>query len=246
MCLFDFDAVDICVAILAIAITAASMPRVRNHKISCAPVISFITIYSVCLILLHFWWLSLPSDTESFFLRALAEMGVLTIIVLFFTINEEMRVKLPKTLFYGVIFGFVSIGFTALLFYALVPSPSFGYLRKAVNSGLVVDHFSIWRSVYFILIAFFEECWFRAGMQKKFSLLFDSKHSFLVPLLVASFLFSICHIGILREDWIKIFQTFVLGMLFGFAYERGGLYSSVMAHSLLNIIAPYIELWLLY
>jgi len=246
ICLFDFDAVDTSIAIFAIAITTASMVCVRNRKISYVPVISFITIYSVCLILLHFWWLSLPEDPESFFLRALAEMGVLAIVVLFFTTNEEMRTKLPKTLLYGVIFGFLSIGFSTLLFYALVPSPSFGYLQKAVNSGLAVDHFSIWRSVYFVLIAFFEECWFRAGIQKKISLLFNSKHSFLVSLLVASLLFSICHVGILREDWIKIFQTFVLGILFGFAYERGGLHSSVTAHSLLNIIVPYIELYLLY
>lgn len=244
--LFDFDAVDMCVAVFAIAITTASIVCARNRKISYAPVISFITIYFICLVLLHFWWLSLPGDTASFFLRALVEMGILTIIVLFFTINEEMRVKLPKTLLYGIIFGFVSTGFTALLFYALVPSPSFGYLQKAVNSGLTVDHFSIWRSVYFVLIAFFEECWFRAGIQKKLSLLFNQKCSFLVSILVASFLFSICHIGILREDWIKIFQTFILGILFGFAYEKGGLYSSVIAHSVLNVIVPYMELWLSY
>jgi membrane protease YdiL (CAAX protease family) len=247
ICLFDFDLIDLCVLTLAVVLTLIAIFHVKKlYRKSHTQVIPFIVLYSISLLLLHFWWFSLPEDPKFFFTKAIAEMVLLTILVFVFTFGEKPEVKFSRFVGWGVFFGLISIGFTTLIFYIFTPSLSFEYIRQTATSRITIDHSITWNLIYFVVMALFEECWFRAGIQKKISLLVRSKHSLLISILVASLLFSICHMGILREEWIKILQIFVLGIFFGLAYHKGGLYSSMLAHSLLNLLFPFIELHLLY
>jgi hypothetical protein len=154
--LYYLDMIDLCVLVFAIVLTLTTLfyrkesSEKRVCEKSCTQIIPFVALYSICLLLLHFWWLSLPDDPLPFFTRAIIEMGILVVLAFVFTLKETPAVDFPKSVQWGAFFGLISISFTILILYIFTPVPSPEYVRKIATSGLAVDHSLIWNLIFLV------------------------------------------------------------------------------------------------
>jgi membrane protease YdiL (CAAX protease family) len=61
----------------------------------------------------------------------------------------------------------------------------------------------------------------------------------LAAILVSTVIFSVAHVAILTDNWIKFVQILPAGLIFGFIYYKRGLEHSILAHALFNgLIGP--------
>lgn len=61
----------------------------------------------------------------------------------------------------------------------------------------------------------------------------------LTAILVSTVIFSVAHVAILTDNWIKFVQILPAGLSFGFIYYKRGLEHSILAHALFNgLIGP--------
>ncbi len=58
----------------------------------------------------------------------------------------------------------------------------------------------------------------------------------IINILLTSIFFSIAHLAILTDDWVKFLQILPAGLVFGYIYHRKGLEHSILAHALFNTL----------
>ncbi|HHY83096.1 MAG TPA: CPBP family intramembrane metalloprotease [Clostridiales bacterium] len=74
----------------------------------------------------------------------------------------------------------------------------------------------------------------------------DSKLAVALNIGLSAFLFSIAHVGVVTEDWIKIVQIMPAGLVFGIVNKQEGLEHSILSHSLFNTAVIPITMLLEY
>lgn len=132
----------------------------------------------------------------------------------------------------------VSFVYTILLF--LIASPRIPALTKDL---LGVRHIelrhvmNIQTVVVVLAYAVAEDLFFRLGIQnflaKQWGL--QKKHYWLA-IAMTTFLWTLGHAGALEPGWVKLAQTFPVGLGLGWLSRRYGVESSILAHGLLNVL----------
>jgi membrane protease YdiL (CAAX protease family) len=79
-----------------------------------------------------------------------------------------------------------------------------------------------------IIAPIVEERVYRGALQRKLRERFGEGHA----IALAASVFGIAHLGIYR---VAIYQTVLLGVAFGVAFEEGGLIASIVTHALWNL-----------
>ena len=137
--------------------------------------------------------------------------------------------------------------FTAGLFLVTRPGLSV-FMQETVIQGESTTPADIGKStlLFFILIAVYEEIIFRQFIQRFLSwVLRGIKGGWLLSILLTAALFALGHVGILSTLWVKLTQTFVIGLTLGCIMRKYGLEASIFVHAVLNIFALYASGYLL-
>ena len=138
-------------------------------------------------------------------------------------------------------------GFTAVLFLATKPGLS-EFVQKTViqSENVTAGHIAKSTLLFFILIAVYEEIIFRLFIQRFLSWLFRGfSGGWLIAIVLTAALFALGHVGILATLWVKLTQTFVIGLTLGLIMRKYGLEASILVHATLNIFALYASGYLL-
>ena len=97
--------------------------------------------------------------------------------------------------------------------------------------------------LFALLIPLEEEVLFRLGIQTYLTYFFSGRDT--LAILLTSVLFSLQHIGLLEPEWVKVSQTFLIGIALGWLYRMRGFESSYCAHALFNgaaVVLQYTQL----
>ena len=131
--------------------------------------------------------------------------------------------------------------FTYILFKFTNPQVA-PFLKEAPSTLSSSALSSIPKSVglFFLCVAFYEEIIFRIFFQSVFRYLFRKiSHAGPWAILATSALFAVGHFGILETWWIKLTQTFVIGLVLGALMNTYGFEASFLAQAILNIFELY-------
>lgn len=88
--------------------------------------------------------------------------------------------------------------------------------------------------------AFSEEIVYRLGIQSFFARYLNCRGGrYWIPVVLASFLWTLGHAGAMEPAWVKLAQIFPIGLMLGWLYRRHGVESCMLAHALFNLaLAP--------
>ncbi len=135
----------------------------------------------------------------------------------------------------------VSLGavvYTLILF--ALTGPGIGIaLRDLVSGGSrTVTPLMI---VMFLEFAFTEELIFRLGIQNYLAAkLSQRRNGYWIAIVLTSIIWTLGHAGTLDPNWVKFVQIFPVGLILGWLYRRNGIESTIIAHSLFNLIGPFV------
>jgi membrane protease YdiL (CAAX protease family) len=129
--------------------------------------------------------------------------------------------------------------FTWILFSQTNPAVS-DLIRAGGDESAISSRITWVPILFFVLIALYEEIIFRLFIQSFFSYLFRKiPLGWIAAIILTATLFAFGHIGVLATQWIKLTQTFIIGLVLGFLMRRYGMETSFAVHSVLNIFALY-------
>jgi len=137
----------------------------------------------------------------------------------------------------GVALG--GVVYTLILF--AITGPSVGIaLRDLVDSGssATITPLTV---VMFLEFAFTEELIFRLGIQNYLAArLSQRRNGYWIAIVLTSIIWTLGHAGSLDPNWIKFAQIFPVGLALGWLYRGNGVESTIIAHSLFNLIGPFV------
>lgn len=128
--------------------------------------------------------------------------------------------------------------FSVLLFWLTEPTVS-----ELIDDGTGTDIASqTWIAISLTILvaltfAFAEEIIFRLGMQSYFAKHFGWQgEKYWWAILVTTIIWTIGHVGVLDPNWVKMVQIFPIGLALGWLFKKYGVESTIIAHSLFNLI----------
>jgi membrane protease YdiL (CAAX protease family) len=90
-------------------------------------------------------------------------------------------------------------------------------------------------------VAFIEELTFRLGIQNYLAAkLGGHRNGYWIAIVLTSIVWTLGHAGTLDPNWIKFAQIFPIGLVLGWLYRRHGAESTIIAHSLFNVLAVFL------
>lgn len=123
--------------------------------------------------------------------------------------------------------------YSAILFMLTLPGVG-DLFREAIGSGARVTPLTL---VMILEFAFTEEIFFRLGIQNFIAAkLVRRRRGYEIAIVITAILWTLGHVGVLNPDWVKLAQVFPIGLALGWLYRRYGTESTIIAHSLFNLL----------
>jgi hypothetical protein len=143
--------------------------------------------------------------------------------------KNEMIVAALITATAGILFSIV-------LFWLTSPKMSQLAQEQFGGSDLTLSNIPLALSA-FLTFAFAEELVFRLGIQNFLAKQFNWQgHKYWLAILITTSLWTLGHVGVLEPGWVKMVQIFPVGIGFGWLFKRYGVESTIIAHSLFNVV----------
>ncbi len=144
-----------------------------------------------------------------------------------------------KMFFHVIIWSTFVCVFTYILFKITHPKMAH-YLQDQTESFDMDNAIPTTAILFFILIAFYEEIIFRLFTQNfLMRLLRHISFGKILAIILTSIFFAYGHTGILENDWVKLLQTFVIGLVLSRSMLKYGMEASLTIHIILNLFAIF-------
>lgn len=202
-------------------------------------------------------------ESAATFLRAMSGGWLLKALVLIFLVQaggywaqslarqpfrlESVRWRRWPWLWLAASLAFM-LAWTAILMTGFPHRQPTASLFEAIGLGSMPP-FLKWPFVIGILTLapIFEECLYRHYLLYRLAALFPGRYRHVgaaVAICIASLAWATAHHGLLEPYWLKITQTFVLGLVLGLTAWRHGLAATIALHWLFNMALIPVTLWL--
>lgn len=144
-----------------------------------------------------------------------------------------------KMILHIIIWSLFICTFTYILFKITNPKMAH-YLQDQTESFDLDNAIPTTAILFFVLIALYEEIIFRLFTQNFLMRLFR-RISFgkILAVILTSIFFAYGHTGILENDWVKLLQTFVIGLVLSHSMLKYGMEASLTIHIILNLFAIF-------
>ncbi len=133
--------------------------------------------------------------------------------------------------------GLGGVLYSVILFALTLPGMT-SIFRNASSSEPRVTPLAL---VMILEFAFTEEIFFRLGIQNYLASKFvNRRRGYEIAIVLTAVLWTFGHVGILEPEWVKLAQVFPVGLALGWLYRRNGTESTIIAHSLFNLVGAFV------
>lgn len=135
--------------------------------------------------------------------------------------------------------GTLFVVYTVLLFKAT--NPHYSEVLRTIRDTVSPETQANFRNgifgyVFLIEAAFVEEIMFRFCLQNYFAARWRlDKHKYWIAIVITTILWTLLHAGQIEPDWVKFAQIAPIGIVLGLLFERYGVVTCILAHSIFNV-----------
>lgn len=129
-----------------------------------------------------------------------------------------------------------AVAYSVVLFRLVLPRAS--EILTGLQSLNSEDASTLWGQALMVALsaAFGEELVYRLGIQGFLARYLNCQGKrYWIPIVLASLLWTLGHVGATDPMWVKPAQIFPMGLMLGWLYRRCGVESCILAHALFNL-----------
>jgi membrane protease YdiL (CAAX protease family) len=116
--------------------------------------------------------------------------------------------------------------------------------RVDISAMQATDAFSLQGIIILLEVAIAEEIVFRLGIQNFLGRLLKDR-SYWIAIALTSAIWTLGHAGVLQPDWVKLAQIFPIGLVLGWLYRKYGVESTIIVHSIFNVVLGLLSIQLI-
>ncbi len=134
--------------------------------------------------------------------------------------------------------GLGAIVYSLILFAITTPGINSALRDLVDSSSRTVTPLTL---ITFLEFAFTEELIFRLGIQNYLATKLNrNNNGYWIAIVLTSIVWALGHAGTLDPNWVKFAQIFPVGLALGWLYRRNGVESTIIAHSLFNVLGAFV------